>query len=157
MNFTGWIPFVVAQLDRASRLRALSRGFDGEHATREFPTVILLCLLLATALGIVFMVLRRKDGGDRRIVQADYLARAARVAGLGRGETRDLRRLAKLAQLKEPAAVLLSPRCLSEALEEAMAVEDDRFLRQRVEALGQRLFGAAEAEATPESDAPNDR
>jgi hypothetical protein len=89
------------------------------------------------------LLLARSSGqtqGTQVEVRTDYLTLAVDLLELSEGDRRDLQRITRAAELKQPAAVLLSPMNLARAAAAAMNEEPDQELRGRLEQLCRRLF-----------------
>jgi hypothetical protein len=97
--------------------------------------IVLLILLLAR------LHARRVEGDSEPAV--DYLTAAVDVLGFSEADRRLLRRIAARAKLRQPAAMLLSPRNFMRAAAPMWREELDRAGRQRVEAVYRRLFDEA--------------
>jgi len=133
--------FLVAQLDRASRLGAFRQGLE-EGSTKGGNLTLTLYLLGATLLVILLYTLLKRRPRRHVARGTDYMAYGARLLRLDRSELRDLRTVATQACLTQPAALLLSPANLAHALGASQARRNDPQLRQRVDALSIRMFGS---------------
>jgi len=117
--------------------RALSAGPESTETLLFFcgaGVVVLLILLLACLFG--------REPGAEVEPRTNYLMLAVDLLGLSESDRRDLKRIAKSAGLKQPAAMLLSPMNLARAAAATLATENDEELRGRVERLCVRLFDA---------------
>ncbi len=120
-------------------LESLSRARNAGPDTRE--ALLLLCV--AGVFGLLVFLLARLSGQPRGAaveVRTDHLTQAVDLLELSEGDRRDLQRITKAAELKQPAAVLLSPMNLARAAAAAMNDEPDQELRGRLEQLCLRLF-----------------
>lgn len=138
MNATAaWM--MLAALDRAGKLSAMRQGFE-RSATEDNTTaigVLLIAVGLCGLLGILSQILQRRQTGR----SVDYLGRTARVVGLSRRELRMLRKVAKAARLRQPAAMLLSPANLAHGVALALPPQGKPRLRQRMDGICRRIFG----------------
>ena len=103
----------------------------------------LLFLSGAVALAILVFLAARFFGrapSDEMDSRVDYLTLAVDVLGLSESDRRDLRKIARRAQLKRPAAMLLSPANLARAAAVTCEIEDGEELHRRIEQLCVRLF-----------------
>jgi len=103
----------------------------------------LLFLSGAIALALLVFLAARFFGrvpSDEMESRVDYLTLAVDVLGLSESDRRDLRRIARRAHLKRPAAVLLSPENLARAAAVTCEIENGDELHRRIEQLCVRLF-----------------
>jgi hypothetical protein len=120
-------------------LESISEALNaGPQATES---VLFLTGAIALVL-LVFLAARffARPPGDEAESRVDYLTLAVDVLGLSESDRRDLRRLARRAHLKRPAAMLLSPANLARAAAVTREIEDGDELRRRIEQLCVRLF-----------------
>jgi hypothetical protein len=109
--------------------------------------LILLILLLARLFG--------RDPSEELESRTDYLTLAVDLLGLSESDRRDLQRIAKNAELKQPVAMLLSPMNLAQGAASTLATENDPELRTRLERLCLWVFDAPLPEAGPASRRSN--
>jgi hypothetical protein len=140
MNAWALTTELLARLDQTEVLRAFRRGFDNDASQTRLLGVL---LGIATLCGFITLLLRitRRRHGALKTARVDYLASAARVLGLNRGELRDLRTVAIRARLAHPAAMLLSPANLIFAARAARRAEPDGGLWERLNCLSVKVFG----------------
>ncbi len=145
---------LLATLDRNSILNAMRSGLDKEQGTGTNVSALVAVIVAAIALMLVLLLVSRlrQRPGVPTVTKVDPLARMARVLGLGRRELNDLRTLANRAHHPHPAALLLSPGTLANGVERALADGDDPSLRQRANALCQRVFGCGLPEPGADAD-----
>ena len=140
MNWPTIAAGLPASLDRAEKLRALRDGLgSGPPPTEHLYALVAAVAVLLALVVLLSLVSRRRRGGTRP-GHADLLAHGAALAGLDRGELRDLRAIAARCNLSHPAAMLLSPANLAHAARHA---EDDPHLAQRLKELSVKLFGTS--------------
>jgi hypothetical protein len=117
--------------------RALSAGPERTE-TLLFASAAGILILIILLLARVFAREPGEDGGPRN----DYLTDAVDLLGLSESDRRDLQRIAKLADLAQPAAMLLSPMNLARAAAATPEIRNDRELRRRIERLCLSVFDA---------------
>jgi hypothetical protein len=116
---------------------ALTRG------PQTSETIVFLVGLVAFVLLIILAArFYGKEGRAGDHPRVDYLTLAVDLLGLSESDRRDLKRIARLSGMDQPAAILLSPANFALAAAPALRVGTDRELRQRLEGLCVRLFDA---------------
>ncbi len=129
--------FLLAELDRRQILNALREGF-GAPSRAESVHWLLLAAVAFAALLVLLMLVRRSE---RRKRPRDYLGAVARRLRLNRGEAWTLRRIARRAGLRHPAALLLSPGSLAHATRLAVQAGAGRTAQRRADAVSRKVFG----------------
>lgn len=110
-------------------------------STSYDPTSAMIFWSLIAAFFIaVAVVARHFTRRDTQVEKprVDYLVLAIDLLGLTEDDRRDLQGVAREAGVREPAALLLSPRALAQAISTAPA---DRNRAARLDDLCRRLFG----------------
>jgi hypothetical protein len=133
---------LLADADWVTAMEALRRGFARQASDSNVPAVILALLGLCVFVVVLDQIYRLLQP-RHRVRRVDYLARAGDVAGLSRGQVRDLRWVAGRAGLCCPAAMLLSPANLACAVNVALRGDPRPALRRRLERLSLDLFGVS--------------
>ncbi len=132
------IPRLLAQARQQSLLDSFRESFAPGPAGNQLILIIGGALAL---IAFVWLWARYLDRDARARRTPDYLSRAIDLLGLSEEDRRDLRALARLARLPQPAAMLLSPENLSLAMRRGLAEQSDSRLESRLRSLAVRLFG----------------
>lgn len=137
---------------RTERLRQIGEGMQQGSSLSSF-----LMLLVGLVAFVALLMLARKYFGDEqspRDASPDFLHLACRELGLTDRERLALRELARRAGAREPAAMLLSPRNLAQALHKAGVRGENSTLPTAVSAICTKLFGTPLPELPKPTDAP---
>lgn len=156
MTALSQISVFLAQIDN----NALIESIRTEMRSGPDPTHLIIVGVGFLALVAVVVLCARFLGRDSTSPiepQLDYFALGLEQLALNREEERDLRQIVDLANLTNPASMLLSPANLAHAANEALARTDDPQLRGRCDRMCRKLFGepmpdvpAAHSDGQPE-------
>lgn len=142
---TGMLALILGQMEVFEAIRSELRG-DGQAAEQELMRLVLGGLGLMLLLALAPSLLKRRERPQKTV---DYLKIAVDVLELGEQDRRDLLRIAARLRSEHPAAMLLSPRNLARAVEHPEVSRGDPKLRERMNQLCMRLFGAPLPETRP--------
>lgn len=125
--------------DREALLRAMGSKL------RDGPDTFSLVLLLTGVvllIAVVYIAARRfgVEGGGQVERPRDLLADALRILSLDADEQSDLRYVADRSHMREPLAMLLSPRLFATAVTTVLGTSPDRERYTRLAALCRKLF-----------------
>ena len=133
--------------DQGNILRSMARGFHGKDAELDLGTV-LSCLLIATAFVLAIWLLSRWTTQKERAGSYHSPRRLfrdlCRAHRLDRSQRWLLRRLARLRQLPQPAALFLMPECFASATLSGELQAQSAAL----EAIRARIFGESSPQTT---------
>jgi hypothetical protein len=123
-------------------LESISRALNAGPQAKE------TLLFVAGAVALVLLILLSarffgREPREEREPRVDYLTLGVDVLGLSESDRRDLRRIARRAELEYPLAMLLSPANLARAAATTFGAERDEDLRARMEQLCVRLFDSS--------------
>ena len=124
--------------------QALLESIRTEMRSGPDPTHLVIVVVgFVALLGVVVLCARflSRDSASPIEPPLDYFTLGLEQLELNREETHDLRRIVDLANLTNPASMLLSPANLAHALSEVLADTDDPPLRGRCDRLCRKLFG----------------
>jgi len=130
-----WLP-PLADIDLLHSIRdGMNTGPQGAHIAVFVVGALILCGLL-----ILFYRYWSPETRSATRPGADYLKIACELLELSDQEQRDVRRIARLAGLSQPVALLLSPTNLAWATDRALARTSEPDLRRRMDRLSRKLF-----------------
>ena len=139
MNVLPIDPPIPGLLASNPLLESISKALNTGPQAAE--SLLFACGAVALAL-LVFLAARflGRAPSDEMESRMDYLTLAVDVLGLSESDRRDLRRIARRAHLKRPAAMLLSPENLARAAAVTREIDNGEELHRRMEQLCVRLF-----------------
>lgn len=140
MTALSQLSMLLGQIDN----QALIESIRTEMRSGPDPTHLIIVVAgFLALLGVVVLCARflSRDSASPIEPRIDYFALGIEQLELNREEVHDLRRIVDLANLANPASMLLSPANLAHAVSGVLAVTDDPPLRGRCDRLCRKLFG----------------
>lgn len=146
-------PEPVTRVTMVSAIRdTLRTGPDGSEFVWLIGGGLMLVLVIVIAARY-----RRRTEQPASESEADYLTMAVDIVGLSEQQRRDLLRIAKAAEVDQPASILLTPQNLARAAQPALRTRPEAALRGRLDDLSQALFGIPLPDVLPDNLMPGRR
>ena len=146
MTAVSQLRVLLGQIDN----QALIESIRTEFRSGPDPTHLIIVgggFLALVAVVVLCARFLSRDSAAPIEPRLDYFALGLEQLALSRDEERDLRQIVDLADLTNPASMLLSPANLAFAVDNALADTDDPPLRSRCDQLCRKLFDEAMPDA----------
>ena len=149
---------LLGQIDNQTLIESIRTQFNSGPDSAHLIVVGVGFLALVAVVVLCARFLSR-DSEIPIEPRLDYFALGLEQLALSREEERDLRQIVDLANLTNPASMLLSPANLAHAVHGALAEADDPPLRSRSDRLCRKLYGEPlpDLSATHSDDQPAPR
>lgn len=133
--------------DRKALLDAMGSKLRGGP---DLLSMVLFLTGVVLLIGVIYIAARRFgiEGGGRAECPRDLLADAFGVLSLNTGEQSDLRYVSERSRMREPLAMLLSPRLFAIAVTTVLRASPDPERHTRLAALCRKLFDSRMPDVT---------